>query len=150
MERTASKPMTRKQPFAVPHDLPADLARVLAYWRGLLRGDADMPFADDLKPTDLPDLTGRLFQIDVFEHPTRFRVASVGADLGLGDAPGRFLDEVEFNGPLAFLASQCAATVEAAVPTYYRSADGREGARIILPLWGEGRISTLFGAIDFS
>ena len=35
-----------------------------AYWRGLLRGSAQMPFWDDYRPTDLPDLADRLFLVE--------------------------------------------------------------------------------------
>lgn len=143
------EPMTRTLPFSIPQDLPPDLARVLAYWRGLLRGEAEMPFADDLNLAHLPDLTPRLFLIDVFERPMRFRVGKAGAGLGLGDAEGRFLDEARFAEPFAFLPSQCAAAVEAAAPTYFADQGGRASSRLVLPLWGEGRVSTLLGAVDF-
>lgn len=143
-------------PFSVPSDLPADLARVLAYWRGLLRGNADMPFWDDVKLSDLPDLADRLFLIDVFARPDRFRFALVGKAISGGDLDGLFLDEVGPRPPLSFLTSQCSATVEAGAPTCFRgdappSAGGDGGAaymRLLLPMWGDGRISMLLGAVD--
>src|SRR6185437_15950280 len=91
--------------------------------------------------------------------PQRFRLNSVG-DNWLADShrdlAGRFLDEIEPGAPpLAFLLSQCAATVESGKPTWHaRHAPERASAtqpafeRLLLPLWGDGRISMIFGAID--
>jgi hypothetical protein len=141
--------MTSHHPFAIAGRLSPDLTRVRAYWEGLLRGEAKMPFADDLKPTDLPDLGDRLFLVEVFDRPTRFRVGFVGRDLAMDDAAGRFLDEARFGHPFDFLAAQCEATVESAQPTYFRDEDGAKAwARLLLPFWGEGRVSLLLGAVD--
>lgn len=140
---------TTEHPFALPKELSPDLCRVLDYWRGLLRGEAQMPFADDLTLTDLPDLAPKLFLIDVFDQPERFRVALAGEDLEARDLPGRFLDEVTPAGAIQFLRAQCAATVEAAEPTFFHAElEMRPYSRLVLPLWGEGRISTLLGAVD--
>ncbi|WP_041373032.1 PAS domain-containing protein [Phenylobacterium zucineum] len=137
------KPM--KHPYAVPGRLPADLERVYAYWKGLLRGSAQIPFWDDARLTDLPDLAGRLFLVDAFQRPERFRFGTVGEDLP-ADLSGLFLDEVEPPTPFEFLLSQASATVEAQAPTYVRAEDGY--ARLLLPMWGDGRISMLLGAVD--
>ncbi|HEY8003851.1 MAG TPA: hypothetical protein VIE16_06465 [Phenylobacterium sp.] len=145
----AAQMMKTKHPYAVPTRLPPDLARVQAYWQGLLRGGATMPFADDLNITDLPDLAGRLVLIDVFGPQQRFRFAQVGQTLTKEELAGRFLDETELHRPLAFLQSQCDATVECAAPTYFRDdAVAMPYGRLLLPLWGEGRISMLLGAVD--
>ena len=136
-------------PFPVPRRLAADLARVEAYWRGLLRGGADMPFADDLSPADLGNLAPRLFVIDVFDSPERFRFAIVGEALtgGLG---GLFLDETALSGPFEFLRAQASATTEAAAPTFFHhEAERAAYGRLLLPLWGEGRIATLLGAVAY-
>jgi len=96
--------------------------------------------------------------IDVFESPIRFRFDLVGADLAdwYGEATGnRFLDEVELRAPFDELALQCRATVEGLAPTYYHQAaaekeDGKRlggYARLLLPLWGNGRIEMLLGAV---
>lgn len=139
--------MQPKHPYAVPAQLSPDLARVRAYWEGLLRGAATMPFWDDVKPTDLPDLRGRLFLVDVFGPQERFRLDLVGAALGAEGLAGKFLDETELHRPFEFLNSQCAATVECAAPTYFRNNGvALPYARLLLPLWGEGRISMLLGA----
>lgn len=137
------------QPFAVPRRLSPDLARVQAYWRGLLRGAADMPFWDDVDLSDLGDLQGRLMLIDVFAAPERFRFGAVGRELG-ADLQGRFLDETAPARPLEFLRAQATATVEAATPTWRRDQARSPGpyARLLLPLWGDGRVSMLLGAVD--
>jgi len=144
--------MKMKHPFGLHSHLSPDLARVLAYWRGLLRGAATMPFWDDAKLSDLPDLRDRLFLVDVFQQPERFRFGVMGAALQEADGlSGRFLDETDLGHPFDFLRSQCAATVEAAEPTYFQGEGaGRPYARLLLPMWGEGRISMLLGAVDLS
>lgn len=150
MEPQAHEPaMKPKHPYAVPARLSPDLARVQAYWEGLLRGSATMPFWDDVKPSDLPDLVGHLFLIDVFGPRQRFRFGQVGEALTSEDLAGKFLDETDLRRPFEFLQSQCDATVECAAPTYFRD-DGvaLPFARLLLPLWGEGRISMLLGAVD--
>ncbi len=143
-------------PYAIPSRLSPDLTRVHAYWKGLLRGGADMPFWDDAKLTDLPDLASRLLLIDVFQKPERFRLAVVGEALAGGDVTGRFIDELESGWPLEFLRSQCTATVECSGPTWFRrdaddeDASAKGWSRLLLPMWGEGRIGMLLGAVDFS
>lgn len=143
-----------KRPFAPSGRLPPDLARVEAYWRGLLRGSAEIPFWDDFKPTDLPDLAGRLFLIGVYAKPERYRLDQVGADLMRpGEQEGLFVDETAPVTPFEFLTAQCAATTEAAATTLYRhEPDGgrRPYRRLILPMWGDGHLSMLLGAIDWS
>lgn len=136
-----------KNPYAVPSRLSPDLERVQAYWKGLLRGSAQIPFWDDAKLTDLPDLADRLFLLDAFQRPERYRFGVVGAACG-GDLSGLFVDEAEPARPFEFMQSQCSATVEAAAPTVFRSEEGAY-TRLILPMWGDGRISMLLGAVDF-
>lgn len=143
-------------PFALPSQLTPDLARVLAYWEGLKRGGAEMPFWDDVKLTDLPDLAEKLALIDVFETPERFRFAVVGEHVGAAQpeaVDGRFLDEIALNPPLDYLRAHCAAGVEAAQPTYFGSqvrvaGQARTSGRLLLPLWGEGQIRMLLVAVD--
>ena len=145
-----------KRPFALAGRLPPDLARVEAYWRGLLRGSAEIPFWDDFNPTELPDLAGRLFLIGVYPKPERYRFDQVGADLmraGHSELEGLFADETSPVTPFEFLIAQCAATTEASAPTLYRHEPGGERRpyeRLILPMWGDGRLSMLLGAIDWS
>lgn len=141
-------------PFAVPSRLTPDLTRVHAYWRGLLRGAADMPFWDDANLSDLPDLADRLLLVDVFQGPERFRFGLVGKSVGGEELSGRFLDETRLGSPLQFLRSQCCATTESAQPTWFRREDnGPEGkggySRLLLPMWGDGRLSMILGCVDF-
>lgn len=145
--------MTR--PFAPPRRLTPDFLRVKAYWESLLRGSAEIPFWDDLDLTTLHDLSGRLFLVGVFSRPERFRLDLVGEDLtgaAGSQVAGLFTDEISALPPFDFLASQSSATVEAAAPTYLESvlADGRTCRRLLLPMWGDGRLSMLLGVIDWS
>lgn len=112
--------MKTKHPYAVPTRLSPDLTRVGAYWEGLLRGAAAMPFWDDVKPSDLPDLTGHLFLIDVLGPPERFRFGQVGEALTPEGLAGKFLDETNLDRLFEFLQSQCDATGECAAATYFR------------------------------
>lgn len=143
-------------PFALPAHLQPDLARVLAYWEGLKRGQAEMPFWDDAKLTDLPDLADRLALIDVFEAPERFRFGVVGDQVAATQSSpvaGRFLDEISLDAPLDYLRAQCAASTEAGAPTYFKTSvplaqRPRACGRLILPLWGEGQLRMLLLAMD--
>jgi hypothetical protein len=152
---------TPKRPYAVPRKLEPSLARVLAYWEELKRGEAEMPFWDDLKISALPDLSGRLMLVEVADKPVRFRLGIIGEDIRTrygGDLAGKFLDEIEVRSPLEYLNSQCSATVEDRVPTYYghdvvkassaRAADAY--SRLLLPMWGNGHIGMLLGAVVWS
>lgn len=152
---------TATAPFPPPEKLETDLARVRAYWEGLKRGDATMPFSDDVNPSTIPDLSGRLILIDVFDRPLRFRLDMVGQDIRerLGrDVLGKFLDEIDAPAPLQYLNSQASAAVESRAPTYYRhdlrqerGSRGTDGySRLLLPMWGDGRIAMLLGAITWS
>jgi hypothetical protein len=136
-----------KHPYALPAHLSPDLARVRDYWEGLLRGSARMPFWDDAKLSDLPDLAGRLFLVDVFDQPERFRLNAVPDSLGGEALNGKFIEHVDLDWPFEFLRSQASATVEAAAPTWHRNEGGRAYARLLLPMWGEGRIGMLMGAL---
>jgi hypothetical protein len=144
------------QPFALPSRLPSSLDRVRDYWKGLLRGSAHTPFWDDVQLTAIPELADHLLLIDAFANPQRFRFGTIGEGLGLSALAGRFLDELEPPRLCEFLAAQCNATVECAAPTFYRREPGPGAppssgyARLLLPLWGDGRIGMLLGAIDFN
>jgi hypothetical protein len=141
-------------PFPLPDKLELDLARVRSYWEGLVRAGADMPFWDDVNLTAIPEVSARLMLIDVFDKPVRFRLGMIGAELQGqhgGDAAGKFLDEIEPHSPLQYLSSQSSATVESRRPTYYRhTPDSRTispYSRLLLPMWGDGRIGMLLGAV---
>jgi hypothetical protein len=137
-------------PFALPSNLESGLARIRNYWLGLRRGQADIPFADDVKLSLLNEIGFGSILVDVFERPTRFRIAVAGT--GVADRFGQpieglFADEIAPRAPLDYLLSQCSATVEGRAPTYYRDAQPPGYARLLLPLWGDGHISALLGAI---
>jgi len=143
-----------RRPFQLPAKLEPALARLLAYWRKLERAEAEMPFWDDVKLSALPKaLARKIVLMDVLPSPVRFRFAfgSVGEDVVHdygGDLSGKFLDEIEPRSPLQLLQSQCGAVVELRAPAYYRhAADRRKDtyARLILPMWGDGRVSMLLG-----
>jgi hypothetical protein len=141
----------RAPPFALPAALPPRLRRVLDYWEGLKRGNNPIPFWDDCDPGDLPDLEPSLLLIDVFALPERFRLARMGGDCRApnpDDIVGRFLDEIPLGGPFQYLRSQASATVETGAPTLYEHAAAPPYARLLLPMWGDGRIGMILGAVD--
>ena len=149
--------MTAPQtPYAMPPTLAADLNRVKAYWLGLLRGSAEMPFSDDLSLEALPDLAPNLALIEVFILPERCRFSYVGADLAGGQPKplcNKFLDEVDLQSPFEFLRSQSSAAIESGAPNFHSqpaSADGNHPAykRLVLPLWGDGHCSLLLVAVS--
>ena len=120
--------MATDNPYPIPGNLGAPLQAVLSYWQGLKRAGNEMPFWDDVKPSALPGPSDRLLLIDAFEKPERFRINTIG--------------------PLEFLRSQCSAAVEARAPTFYRHESKPAYARILLPMWGDGRIGMLLGAVE--
>ena len=144
--------------YSLPDELEPDLTRILAYWNGLKRGANDVPFWDDVKFSLRSRLGQESMLIDVFENPLRFRFDLIGTDLAdwYGKAIGyTFLDEIELHAPFDDLIQQSKATVEGCAPTYYfqtaartRVAEHPGGyARLLLPLWGNGRIEMLLGAV---
>jgi hypothetical protein len=148
-----------RRPYALPRKLEPGLARVLAYWQGLKRGEAEMPFADDVSLSALAKLAARLMLIEVLGKPVRLRCGFgvVGADIKRqygGDLDGKFLDEIEPRHPLQFFQSQTSATIESGAPTHYQhaGAKGSEGraqpgyARLLLPMWRDDHIGMLLGA----
>jgi len=144
--------------YSLPDELEPDLGRVHAYWNGLKRGANDVPFWDDVKFSMRSRLGRESMLIDVFENPLRFRFDLIGADLTEwygGTIGSKFLDEINLHAPFDDLTLQCQATVEGCAPTYYCQTAVRNGdtehpagyARLLLPLWGNGRIEMLLGAV---
>ena len=129
-------------------DVEPELEGLRQYWSSLIRGHNDMPFWDDFAPSATPQLADRLVVLDVFEKPNRFRYSGLlGAELEkrLGeDVRHKFVHEASRGDPFNFLESQAEATVESAKPTYYRAG---AYSRILLPMWGDGRIGMLLGAV---
>ena len=141
-------------PFPLPDSLTDELARVHATWQVLRRAGNSMPFADDLNPAALGGDAGRILLLDVFDKPQRFRFSLADPNLvptQEAGMSGKFIDEAELGESFAFLRAQASATVEARAPSYYRI--GSRGlspgfARLLLPMWGDGRVATLLGALD--
>ncbi|MDR3421239.1 MAG: hypothetical protein P4L80_08380 [Xanthobacteraceae bacterium] len=117
-----------------------------------------MPFWDDVNLSSLPDLSGRLMLLKVFDKPARCRLEMLGEELKERrgrDVVGKFLDEIDTHPPLQYLNSQSSATVESRAPTYYRhGSTKRKGSgstdtysRLLLPMWGDGRIGMLLGGV---
>jgi len=133
-------------PFPLPDKLSPTLQRVFSYWESLERGENNMPFWDDVKLSALPDLADRLLLLNVFADPERFRVNTLGQAFPDSTAlRGKFLDEVALSGRLQYMRAQASATVEARAPTFYRATGF---SRILLPMWGDGHIGMLLGALD--
>jgi hypothetical protein len=150
--------------YILPDKLESDLDRVRAYWEGLKRGENDVPFSDDMKFSSHARLAREVIVIEVFEQPLRFRFEIVGDDIldryG-GAIAGKFTDEVDLHAPANELTQQCRATVERRAPTYFRqepetlagapSSPGAKGySRLVLPLWGNGRVEMLIAAVHFN
>jgi hypothetical protein len=94
--------------------------------------------------------------VDAFENPQRFRLNSVGEWIRRRygtNLAGKFIDEISPKAPFEFLAAQTSATIEAKAPTFFARAAGCDNrhpgyARLLLPMWGEGCIGMMLGAID--
>ena len=141
-------------PYELPEQLHPSLRRVLSYWESLKRGENEMPFWDDVKLSVLPDLSGKLMLIDVFTNPERFRLSFVGEQLSCWSKEsmlGKFVDEIQPRTPFDYLCSQCSATVEGKKPTFldHRSGEAGSFSRLLMPMWREGRIGMLLGAVDW-
>jgi hypothetical protein len=144
-------------PFAIPAKLPLVLGQVGDYWASLKRGENSMPFWDDVKLSSLPALSDRLMLVDAFEEPQRFRLSTVGEKIRKrygDDLAGKFVDELVPKAPFDFLTAQASATIEAKAPTFFAGQSSTESgghpryARLLLPMWGDGRIGMLLGAIE--
>src|SRR6516165_7138865 len=81
-------------PYSVPSKLEAELAHVRAYWEGLKRGEARMPFWDDLSLAALPDLSSAAAPARPRDIPGLFsrpgETAASGCCLGLSRGDSRF------------------------------------------------------------
>jgi hypothetical protein len=133
--------------FALPAKMERKLGEVHSYWQGLKRGQADIPFADDVKLAPLGRLAANVLLLDVFEGPQRFRFGIVGEAVSNSygtNLEGQFVDEVPSTFPLDELPDQCRATTLTRASTYYDG--GTELRRLLLPLWGDGHISMILGA----
>jgi len=148
--------MTEADAYSVPETIETTLADLRDHWKSLRRGGNDVPFSDDVKPSALRHRGDELMLIDVFENPQRFRFSFPGSatilDHDGGSVAGKFLDEIGVQDPFDHLDAQCAETVRSRAPTYYRhrSVGERPYARIVLPLWGNGRVEMLLVAVAWT
>jgi len=141
-------------PYRLPEELGPSLRHAFSYWESLKRGGNEMPFWDDVVLPALSDLVGRVMLIDVFANPERFRFSFVGVELSHGSkepVAGKFADEIQPRTPFNYLRSQSSATVEGRTPTFLHHRTGQTGAfsRLLLPMWGDGRVAMLLGAVDW-
>jgi hypothetical protein len=143
----------RGRPFAVESPLPPHLDGLLAYWKALCRGQADMPFADDIDMNRVRELVGDSFTLGVFAKPARYRLElayTPHAPAIAADLTDRFIDEVDLPSPLEFLRAQAEAAVEGMGPTIYAHDHGGVAyQRLLLPAWGEGQVKLLLGAVEY-
>jgi len=143
------------QPFAMPDFVGAKFAALRGYWNSLRRGNAHIPFTDDFVPSTLGKMAADFALVHVFQNPQGFRFELTGAHVEqvYGDELGnRFADELGFRAPLDYFVAQCATTVECAAPTFYHrphTAGSAEYRRLMLPLWGDGRINAILTVFDF-
>lgn len=109
-----------------------------------------MPFSDDLGLPALSRLPGKCFLLSAFAVPERFRFEFVGEGLRRAARVGRFIDEISPDPHFSYLRAQSSATVEAAEPTLFQLSErsGRDFSRLLLPMWGNGQINMLLGAVD--
>jgi len=148
--------MTHTEDYLVPPILEPGLAQVRDYWEGLKRGGNNIPFWDDVKISQGAPLAREMMLIEVFDDPQRFRFDIVGDDIAMrygGAFAGKFADEMDIRDPLDKIAAQCRTTIARRAPTYHRSISNDKGpvsrtySRLIVPLWGNGRIEMLLGAV---
>lgn len=139
-----------RNPFPLPDLLDAKLQPIVSLWDSLKRGEAGMPFADDLGVPALVKLPGNPFLLGVFAAPERFRLEFLSEGLRGAAGAASFIDEITPNVHFSYLRAQCSATVEAAAPTWLRLTElsGYHFSRVLLPLWGNGQINMLVGALD--
>jgi hypothetical protein len=140
-------------PFTIPAKIEPNLARVQSYWKGLFRGENKVPFWDDVRLSSLGELAEDAIMLHVFDNPLRFRFAIIGRQIESEygrSISGKFVDELERKPPIEHLEAQCRVAVEHQSPTCFQgspSTSAESYSRMVLPLWGEGRVSMLLAAI---
>jgi hypothetical protein len=140
--------------YRLPEKLEPDLERVFGYWNGLKRAGNGIPLWDDVKISMKTRLGRDVFLMEALENPPRYRFDLVGDDLTQRygtPVNSKFAHEIELRPPIDELTTQCWHTIQRREPTYFRhdaSPGARTGySRLVLPLWGNGRIEMLLGAI---
>ena len=142
--------MQCRNPFPLPDRVDAKLQPIVALWESLKRGESGMPFGDDLGVSALSGLPGNPFLLGVLPANQRCRFEFLSDGLRRGVTTGTFIDEMSPNANFGYLRAQSSATIEAAEPTLLRLTrlSGDDCSRVLLPLWGNGQVSMLLGAID--
>ena len=144
----------RSVPFALPQAIDPSLETLRRYWAALRREQNLLPFADDLNVDRLSQLSSRLLVLEVRERPQRFRIDIVGTEIEKKfgeELADRFIDEVGEQCPLEYLDSQCCAVMQSQTPTWFAWQSTTSGyERLLLPLWGNGYVSTILGAYAWS
>jgi len=137
-------------PFPIPNKLDPDLRPAFSLWQHLRRAENNMPFSDDLKFSDLSDLSAKSFALSVFTSPERFRFEFLHKGLQGVTTAGQFIDEMPRDANFGYLRAQSSATLEAAEPTFLSLGEDsrRNFCRLLLPMWGNGQINMLLGAIN--
>jgi hypothetical protein len=150
VRRFKSKIMQCRNPFPLPDRLDAKLQPVVTLWENLKRGESAMPFGDDLGMPALSKLPGNPFLLSVFPAPERYRFEFICDNLRGDVTTGTFIDEMSPNLNFSYLRAQSSATVEAAAPTLLHLIQwsGYSFSRVLLPMWGNGQVTMLLGAID--
>lgn len=131
---------------------------LLAYWRKQA-GEITMPSRGDIDPfTDLRDIIGHLFLVDVEPKPLRFRFRLVGTEVveHVGkDMTGKYLDElVEFDKQYESVMPDYEGVVEShrevTRPVRFMTKDGERYLnyeRLLLPLSEDGKtVNMILGA----
>lgn len=142
--------MPCRNPFSLPDRLDPKLQPVVSLWERLKRSENGMPFTDDLGLSALSNLSGKPFLLSVSAPPERFRFEFLDESLQGVAAMGSFIDEISPDTNFGYLRAQSSATVEAARPTLLRliEVSGHKFSRVLLPMWGNGQVNMLLGAID--
>ena len=148
--RYVGKMMHCRNPFPLPDRLDAEFRPVVTFWKNLKRGENGMPFGDDLELSALSKLAGNPFLLTVSPPPERYRLEFTCDNLRTEAVTGSFIDEMPSNVNFGYLRAQSSATVEAAEPTLLRLTQfsGYSFSRVLMPLWGNGQVNMLLGAID--
>ena len=139
--------MKENFPYEQPELLSPALQEVLSSWKKLRRGQAKIPFSDDIKLSELLGRESDLVLLDAFAKPQRYRFSIVGKNVVKAygkDVAGIYLDELEPSPPFALIHSQASATAEMRAQTFYAD---ENYARLLLPAWGDGHVSALLGII---
>jgi hypothetical protein len=123
--------------------------RLYDYWR-LVAAPGRLPGRRDLVPEDIAPLWSRVWMLDVFRHPLRYRYRLCGTDMvhSLGrEVTGAWVDEIhpelianpQSRERLRFMAETGCATWRRGLPLWTRDPKHRVIETCIVPLACDGR-----------